>query len=75
MPKDLFCGSLFIIKCIIGDKIMATILANIRATRYDFVDKKYVKFLKLNHNARLDQNRYKHLMVKLANLLILSFIL
>ena len=43
MPKDFFCKSLYIIQCILGNKIMAIILADICATRYSFIDEKFYK--------------------------------
>lgn len=43
MPKDLFCESPFIIKCILGNKIIAIILANICATRYCFIDEEFAE--------------------------------
>ena len=45
MPKDLFYESLFIIQCILGNKIMAIILANIYTTEYSFIDKKFTKIV------------------------------
>ena len=51
MPKDLLYKSPFIIQYTVGNKIMATILANIYAISYSFIDKKFVetvcKFLKI----------------------------
>ena len=43
MPKDLFCKNSFIIQYTLGNKIIATTLANTCATKYDFIDKKFVK--------------------------------
>lgn len=43
MPKDLFYESPFIIQYTIGNKIMATILADIYAIRYGFIDEKFVE--------------------------------
>lgn len=39
------------------------------------LQKKYDKFLKLNHNALSNQNIYKNLMIKLPNLLLILFTL
>lgn len=45
MPKDLFWKSLFTIQYILADKIIVIVLANIYTTRYDFIDKKFVKIV------------------------------
>ncbi len=39
------------------------------------LQKQFAKFLKLNYNTWLNLNKYKDLMVKLPNLLLISFIL
>ena len=43
MIKDLLCENPFIIHCILENKIIATILANIRTTENDFINKKFAK--------------------------------
>ena len=43
MPKDLFYESLFIIQCILGNKIIAITLANTCATGYSFIDEKFAE--------------------------------
>lgn len=43
MPDNLFCKSLFIIYCILGNKIKAILLVNTYNTRYGFINKKFVK--------------------------------
>lgn len=43
MPKNLFYKSLFTIQYAIKNKIMVTILANIFATGYGFINEKFVK--------------------------------
>ena len=41
--KDLFYKNLFLIYYILGNKIMAIILANTCATRYGFIDENFTK--------------------------------
>ena len=43
MPKDLFCESLFTIQFILGNKIMATTLADTCVTGYGFIDEKFAE--------------------------------
>ena len=43
ISKNLFYKSLFILQYILGNKIMAIILANIYAIRYDFINEKLAK--------------------------------
>ena len=43
MSKDLFCESPFTIQCTLGNKIRATTLADTCATRYGFIDEKFVE--------------------------------
>ena len=43
IPKDLFCESPFTIQCTLGNKIMAITLTNTCATRYGFIDEKFVE--------------------------------
>ncbi len=45
MPKDLFCESLFIVQCILGNKINAITLINTCATRYGFIDEKFAEIV------------------------------
>ena len=54
MLKDLFCKGFFTIQYTLENKIMATILANICATRYDFIDKEFAETVcqvfEIDHN-------------------------
>ena len=43
MPKDLFCESSFIIQGTLGNKLIATTLANTCATGYGFIDKEFAE--------------------------------
>ena len=43
ISKDLFYESLFIIQYTLGNKIIATTLANICAIKYGFIDEKFAK--------------------------------
>ena len=43
ISKNLFCKSPFILWYILENKIMATILADIYTTRYNFIDEKFLK--------------------------------
>ena len=43
MSKDLFCESIFTIQYILGNKIMATTLANTYATGYGFFNEEFVE--------------------------------
>ena len=43
MPKNIFCESSFIIQYILGNKIMAIILASTCTIGYDFIDEKFVE--------------------------------
>lgn len=43
MLDNLFSNSLFTIKCTYKNKIKAILLANTCATRYGFIDKKFIK--------------------------------
>ena len=45
MPKDLFYKSSFIIQYILGNKIMATILANISITEYSFINEEFMEIV------------------------------
>lgn len=45
MLENLFCESLFTIQCILGNKIMIIILVNTYATRFVFIDKKFVEIV------------------------------
>ena len=45
MLKDLFYKSPFTIQYILGNKIMATILANTYVTGYGFIDKKFAEIV------------------------------
>lgn len=43
MPKNVFCESLFIRKCTLKNKYMATIFVNTYATKYGYIDKKFME--------------------------------
>ena len=45
MPKDLFYESIFTIQYTLGNKIMAIILANTGATRYNFIDEEFIEII------------------------------
>ena len=41
MPKNLFCKSFFTIQYLLGSKLKATIIVNICATEFDFINEKF----------------------------------
>lgn len=45
MPEDLFYKSFFTIECAFGNKINAIILVDDCATRYSFINKKFVEIV------------------------------
>ena len=45
MPEDLFCKSFLTIQCTLGNKIKATILINICAIEFNFIDKKFAEIV------------------------------
>ena len=45
MLEDLFCKSFLTIQYILGNKIKATILVDSCAIGFDFIDKKFAKFI------------------------------
>ena len=52
MPKDLFCKNVFTIQCILGNKIIATRLANTCATIYGFFYKQFAKKIYQVHETK-----------------------
>ena len=79
MPKDLFCENAFTIQYTLGNRIMATTLANICATGYGLIDKKFAKticqVLEIKPQCLIKPQQIQGLIVKLLNQLLLPFIL
>ena len=61
MLKDLFCESFFTVQCTLRNEIKATTLANTCATRYGFINEKFVETvcqileIKLQYRIKLKQ--------------------
>ena len=45
MPKDLFCMIIFTVQYILRNKINAVILVDTYATRFGFIDKKFIEII------------------------------